>query len=66
MPLSESDVQRLREEHHMTGILLGTLPQLSQQNVFLGLPLQLLPEEVHLLMKYGLSMLDILSVLTAA
>ena len=31
--------------------LTGTLPHLSQQNVFLGVPLVLLPEEVVLLIE---------------
>lgn len=44
------DAQTLRVQHHICGSLMGTLPQLSQQNVFLGLPLQLLPEEVVLLL----------------
>ncbi|KAJ3568879.1 hypothetical protein NP233_g5426 [Leucocoprinus birnbaumii] len=40
------DIATLRSEHHICGILTGTLPHLSQQNVFLGIPLVLLPEEV--------------------
>lgn len=43
------DIRKLRVDHHITGITLGTLPQVSQQNVFLGVPLQLLPEEVAVL-----------------
>lgn len=46
-----TDIQTLRTEHHICGILSGTLPQVSQQNTFLGLPLVLLPEEVVLLVK---------------
>lgn len=46
-----TDVQTLRVQHHICGILSGTLPQVGQQNVFLGLPLMLLPEEVVLLVK---------------
>jgi tRNA-splicing endonuclease subunit Sen34 len=34
-------------------VLAGTLPHLAQQNVFLGLPLVLLPEEVVLLVENG-------------
>lgn len=44
-------IRRLRVDHHITGITLGTLPQVAQQNVFLGVPLQLLPEEVAVLVQ---------------
>lgn len=43
----------LRHTHHILGVLTGTLPQIPQQNVFLGLPLQLQPEEVCLLVSKG-------------
>ncbi|MCJ1357677.1 MAG: tRNA-splicing endonuclease subunit [Icmadophila ericetorum] len=39
----------LRKNHHVLGVLIGTLPQIPQQNVFLGLPLELMPEEARLL-----------------
>ena len=39
----------LRKTHHILGVLIGTLPQIPQQNVFLGLPLELMPEEALLL-----------------
>ncbi|KAL9065843.1 MAG: hypothetical protein Q9161_007951 [Pseudevernia consocians] len=39
----------LRKNHNILGVLIGTLPQIPQQNVFLGLPLELLPEEARLL-----------------
>lgn len=48
---SPADVQTLRVQHHICGVLSGTLPQVGQQNVFLGLPLMLLPEEIVLLVK---------------
>ncbi|KAH9818979.1 hypothetical protein DFH28DRAFT_886929 [Melampsora americana] len=51
------DIAQLRVDHHICGMLTGTLPQLAQQNVFLGLPLQLLPEEVVLLVELGISVL---------
>ena len=47
------DVKRLRVDHHICGALVGTLPQVAQQNVFLGLPLQLLPEEAAVLVAHG-------------
>lgn len=49
-------IRRLRVDHHITGITLGTLPQVAQQNVFLGVPLQLLPEEVVVLVEERESM----------
>ncbi|PLW53296.1 hypothetical protein PCANC_06190 [Puccinia coronata f. sp. avenae] len=50
-------VERLRIDYHISGLLTGTLPQLAQQNVFLGLPLQLMPEEVVVLVELGLAVL---------
>ena len=45
----------IRKAHHVLGVLIGTLPQIPQQNVFLGLPLELMPEEVRLLSEKGLA-----------
>lgn len=39
----------------MCGCLIGTLSQVPQQNVFLGLPLQLMVEEAALLVEKGIS-----------
>ncbi|KAL9088893.1 MAG: hypothetical protein Q9165_005950 [Trypethelium subeluteriae] len=39
----------IRREYHITGVLIGNLPQAPQQNVFSGIPLELMPEEVRLL-----------------
>ena len=36
-------------------MLVGTLPQIPQQNVFLGLPLELMPEEARLLVDKGVA-----------
>jgi len=47
------DASKLREEHHVVGTLVGCLPRLPRQNISLGLPLQLLPEEVTLLLNKG-------------
>ncbi|KAF7972652.1 hypothetical protein HWV62_17326 [Athelia sp. TMB] len=41
----------------MCGILTGTLPHLSQQNVFLGVPLVLMPEEVVVLVEKELAVI---------
>ncbi|PYI28471.1 SEN34 subunit of tRNA-splicing endonuclease [Aspergillus indologenus CBS 114.80] len=48
-------VTYLRREHHICGVLTGTLPQIPQQNVFLGLPLKLMPEEARLLVEHGVA-----------
>ncbi|KAL2796352.1 hypothetical protein BJX66DRAFT_140556 [Aspergillus keveii] len=45
----------LRREHHICGVLAGTLPQVPQQNVFTGLPLELMPEEARLLVEKGVA-----------
>lgn len=45
----------LRREHHILGVLIGTLAQIPQQNVFLGIPLELQPEEARLLVEEGLA-----------
>ncbi|ODV94282.1 hypothetical protein PACTADRAFT_51147 [Pachysolen tannophilus NRRL Y-2460] len=51
---SLDDVKRLRDLK-VTGVLSGTLPIATQQNIFLGLPLQLMSEEVVYLVlnRYG-------------
>ena len=45
----------LRKTHNILGVLIGTLPQFPQQNVFLGLPLELQPEEARLLVEMELA-----------
>ena len=47
----------LRKTHNILGVLVGTLPQIPSQNVFLGLPLELLPEEARLLIEKNLAFL---------
>ncbi|KDR81826.1 hypothetical protein GALMADRAFT_152639 [Galerina marginata CBS 339.88] len=47
------DIATIRSKHRICGVLTGTLPHLSQQNVFLGVPLVLMPEEVALLVDIG-------------
>lgn len=44
-------VTYLRREYNVCGVLIGSLPQIPQQNVFLGLPLELMPEEARLLVE---------------
>ncbi|KAG8527573.1 uncharacterized protein KY384_007726 [Bacidia gigantensis] len=45
----------LRRKHNILGVLIGTLPQVPQQNIFLGLPVELQPEEARLLVEGGLA-----------
>ena len=45
----------LRRNHNILGVLIGTLPQIPSQNVFLSLPLELQPEEALLLVNKGLA-----------
>ncbi|KAF8738522.1 hypothetical protein AX14_011173 [Amanita brunnescens Koide BX004] len=52
-----NDIAILRSEHRICGILTGTLPHLSQQNVFLGVPLALMPEETVYLVDKGVAVL---------
>ncbi|KAL1967989.1 hypothetical protein VTN77DRAFT_2406 [Rasamsonia byssochlamydoides] len=52
---SADAVTYLRREHHICGVLIGTLPQAPQQNVFLGLPLELMPEEARILVEKGVA-----------
>ncbi|KAF8968371.1 hypothetical protein BDZ97DRAFT_1655256 [Flammula alnicola] len=51
------DIAVIRSKHHICGVLTGTLPHLSQQNVFLGVPLVLMPEEAVLLVDIGAAVL---------
>jgi tRNA-splicing endonuclease subunit Sen34 len=46
-------ISHARRAHNVCGVLIGTLPNLSQQNVFLGLPLELMPEEARVLVELG-------------
>lgn len=48
---SVESMKRLREEYNISGTLVGVLPQFPQQNVFHGMPLQLMPEEVKYLVE---------------
>lgn len=45
----------LRRAHKLLGVFVGTLSQLPQQNLFLGLPMELQPEEARLLVETGLA-----------
>ena len=50
---AHKDLKQARTQHNLCGLLSGTLPLIPQQNVFLGLPLRLLPEEVAYLLRHG-------------
>jgi len=52
---SAADARVLREEHRITGSLIGSLPAHPHQNIHLGLPLQLSREEVTLLLELELA-----------
>ncbi|KUJ06899.1 SEN34 subunit of tRNA-splicing endonuclease [Mollisia scopiformis] len=44
-------VTYLRRTHHICGTLIGSIPQNPQQNIFHGLPMELMPEEAKLLVQ---------------
>ena len=46
-------IAHCRRAHNICGVLIGTIPNLSQQNVFLGIPLELMPEEARVLVELG-------------
>jgi tRNA-splicing endonuclease subunit Sen34 len=46
-------ISHARRAHNICGVLIGTIPNLSQQNVFLGVPLELMPEEARVLVEQG-------------
>ena len=50
---SINTITYIRRVHHITGVLIGSIPQIPQQNVFLGVPLELMPEEARLLVRKG-------------
>lgn len=46
-------ISHARRAHSICGVLIGTIPNLSQQNVFLGVPLELMSEEARVLVEQG-------------
>lgn len=48
-------VAYVRRTHNICGVFIGGLPQAPQQNVFLGLPLEVMPEEARLLVDKGVA-----------
>ena len=47
------DALNLRRSHRIVGNFVGALPCQPHQNIWLGLPLELLPEETTLLLEQG-------------
>ncbi|XP_015524814.2 tRNA-splicing endonuclease subunit Sen34 isoform X1 [Neodiprion lecontei] len=54
---SAEDWLKLRTEHRIIGELIGCLPKLPRQEVLLGLPLLLMPEEVSLMIEKNIARL---------
>lgn len=48
-------VSRLRRNYNICAVLVGTVPQNPTQSVYLGLPLELLPEEARVLIDEGVA-----------
>jgi len=48
-------VTYLRRTHRICGTPIGTIPRSPQQNVFSGLPMELMPEEAKLLVEQGVA-----------
>lgn len=46
-------ITHVRRKHGICGVLIGGLPQAPSQNVFCGIPLELMPEEARLLVEQG-------------
>lgn len=46
---------RLRREHNINGLLTGTTPQQPTQNIFLGLPVEIRPEDAGALVQKGVA-----------
>ena len=53
------DAMTLRRAHNMCGVFGGTIPQNPQQNVFTGLPMELLAEEAAVLVARGVAHVDV-------
>ena len=47
----------LRKAHNICGIFLGSLPQNPSQSVFMGLPMEIMPEEAQYLVEIGVGQL---------
>ncbi|KAI0508657.1 SEN34 subunit of tRNA-splicing endonuclease [Xylaria bambusicola] len=45
------DVMYIRRNYNICSVFVGTIPQNPQQNLFMGLPLELMPEEAQVLVE---------------
>ncbi|KAI0538081.1 tRNA intron endonuclease [Xylaria digitata] len=45
------DVMYLRRNYNICSVFVGTIPQNPQQNIFMGLPIELMPEEAQVLVE---------------
>ncbi|KAI1383372.1 SEN34 subunit of tRNA-splicing endonuclease [Hypoxylon trugodes] len=43
------DIMYIRRNHNICSVFVGTIPQNPQQNIFMGLPVELMPEEAQIL-----------------
>ena len=50
-----NDIAIIRRHHDVCGVLTGTVPQSPTQNLFLGIPLELRPEDVAILAEAGVA-----------
>lgn len=50
-------ISYIRAKYNISGVLIGGLPQAPQQNVFSGIPVELMPEEARLLVERGVAYL---------
>lgn len=48
-------ITHLRRQHHICGVLVGNIPQATQQTLFSGVPLELMPEEARILVEKGVA-----------
>ena len=55
------DALKLRRSHRIVGNFVGALPCQPHQDIWLGLPLELLPEETTLLLEQGIVYLTALA-----
>lgn len=45
----------LRRQHNICGVTIGSLPLAPSQNMFLGVPVEIMPEEAQLLVERGIA-----------
>lgn len=50
-------IRWLRRSHNICGVYIGSLPQNPSQSVFMGIPMEIMPEEAQLLIEQGVAFL---------